>query len=186
MRNFRIHDLVGWEPVTLGTPIADEGGPERRILMFRVIANAMVSVFASDDLADNRLVAYGDGVMRVRVAVSGVAEFMVTSETDGAVVFVSRRSEPQVVPDKQQASFAVIEPKGAGVSLEVKRMQLWMRLNEQRREAVLSAERARLRDIADEFVKAAKSGAPSAAATAAAPGAAKAAKSSPADEPAAD
>lgn len=145
MRNFRIRDLDAWEAVELDVDHEDAGGPERRTLVFQVMASGPVSVFASDDLAVDRLVGRGEGLLRVKLAVSGPASFRVEADQEGTLAFVSRRTEPQVVPDKLAVSFATIEPRGAGASMEVRRMQLWMQLNERRRDAILDAERARLR-----------------------------------------
>lgn len=143
MRNFSIGDLGSWEPLALGASISIPGVGGPRTVRFALNASGRVQVYVTDDEAEERLVCVGEGLMRVKFTAFGVVSARVDGEA-GTEVFLQQRSEVQVIADSQQASFTTIEPRGVGPSEDLKRIMLYMRLNEQRREAQLQADRERL------------------------------------------
>lgn len=143
MRNFNLGSLDSWQrvPVNQLVDVPGEGGP--RSVRFVLLSAEPVEVYVTDEAGERRLVAVGEGLLRVAFTTLGSAELEVIGET-GLEVLVHQRSEPQVVPASDLPSFTTIEPRGAGPSQEVRRMMLLMRVNQDRREAMLKSEIERL------------------------------------------
>lgn len=143
MREFNAGNLAQWEQISCGEMI-DFTVPEAgfRQVKFDVIADGHVSVrVVTPD--QWWLVAAGLGRFAVRF---GMAEnFAVAIEGDkDTAVFVRTGRELSLIPESITPTHTTVEPRGRHENAEVRRMMLAMRINADRREAMLKAEIARL------------------------------------------
>lgn len=151
MRMFDLAALTSWEPVEVGAGTPFPGQADRvQSLRFRLMASGPVEAYISGQDGERRLVAVGEGLMHVRCSVVGGGELLVfATDPEGELpdVFVYRRTEAQLRPESDQASFTTIEPRGVGPSDDLRRMMRMVQLNADRREALLRAELDRVRSL---------------------------------------
>jgi hypothetical protein len=149
--NFSLGNIAEWELVSdeIELPGVEATAHEHR---FALLASGPIEVYAEDEMAVSRLVAVGVGLMRCRFTATGAVTLRVEGSGNPEVM-IRRRKFPQVLPDSEQVSFANLAPRGAGPSLDLQRMMMYMRINEQRRDAQLQAALSQLPKPAAEAPK---------------------------------
>lgn len=143
MQNCNMGSLTSWSRVTMGELLAfDVPAAGVRKVEFDLISDADVSVSAVNG-DEAYLIGYGSGLRTIKFTIDrGVA--VVVNGDANCECFIRTLFDHQVIPESLDPSFTTIEPRNAGPSDEVKRMMHLMRLNEQRREKQLAADRAAL------------------------------------------
>lgn len=140
MRNFNLSDLRKWKPVGIGE-ILDFGMPEAgfRRVSFDLIASGSVAVHAVTGGDEYWLVAYGDGHMSSKFALDEAFGLVVVGDPS-TEVFLRSQVDAAVIPESEEASYTTIEPRSPGPSDDLRRMMHMVRINQERREALLRAE----------------------------------------------
>lgn len=145
MQNFSLGSLVDWRQVAVGEILefpVPEGG--FRNIAFDVVADSHVTIRCVE--GDNAwLVGVGVGEISTRFSVDRSVGVVFLGDPD-ADVFIRSHTDAPVVPESRDPSFTTIEPRPAGPSEEIKKFMHIMRINQQRNEAALAAERQRVRD----------------------------------------
>lgn len=141
MNNFRMGNLDDWQSMDIGVPVlfAVADGPDQVTL--NLLASDPVDIYA-----DGQLVGTGSGNIRVRFTAHADFELSAQAKGEGTApeVWLRGRREPQVIAEGRVPSFTTIEPAGPRPGDDLRRMMHFMALNQQRREAALRDEIARL------------------------------------------
>lgn len=140
MISFNMGALADWVPVGNGEIIKFATNPGfQRQVDFRVMADDVVSVIATDKDGQSWLVAVGMGLMEVKFSLT--QEVALTfAGSDGCSIFVQSRAKAQMLSESDEPSFTNIEPRRMSSSEKVTRMQQIMAQNAQRRTEALLAD----------------------------------------------
>ena len=152
MHSFNLGALTDWSPVGNGEILKFATNPGfQRQVEFRVMADDIIAVIASDKDGQSWLVAVGMGMMEVKFGLT--REVALTfAGPDGCSIFVQSRARAQVLSEDPEPSFTNLEPRRMSSSDKVTRMQQIMAQNAQRRtDALLADLEAREQALAAKF-----------------------------------
>ena len=143
MKHFKNGSLSEWQQVKAGDVIAFESGKAKRV-SFQVNANSKIEVWAADNLEMKDAVLQGvaNDKMFVEYTAAGSSWAQIKAEK-GASVFVNIRDVDQRIALTEKDSYVNIEPRVRNND-EFARMMKWVKMNEERRNAAMAAERAEL------------------------------------------
>ena len=143
MKHFKNGSLSEWQQVKAGDVIAFESSKAKRV-SFQLNANSKIEVWASDNEKMQNAVLQGaaDDKITIEYTSAGSSWVQIKAEKDAAV-FVNIRDVDQRIAASDKDSFVNIEPRVRNND-EFARMMKWVKLNEQRRDAAMSAEREEL------------------------------------------
>jgi hypothetical protein len=149
MKHFKNGSLTEWQQVKAGAVVVFESGKPKRV-SFQVNANSKIEVWASDNEKMENAVLQGaaDDKMTVEYTSSGSSWVQIKAEK-GASVFVNIRDVDQRIAPVEKESFVNIEPRVRNND-EFARMMKWVKLNEERRDAAMSEERAELAKLREQ------------------------------------
>ena len=144
MKHFKNGSLSEWQQVKAGDVIAFESGKAKRV-SFQVNANSKIEVWAADnaDMKNAVLQGAADDKVAVEYTAAGSSWVQVKAEKS-ASVFVNIRDVDQRIAPTEKDSYVNIEPRVRSND-EFARMIKWVKLNEQRRDAQMAAELAKLK-----------------------------------------
>lgn len=143
MKHFKNGHIGQWQAIKAGDVIAFQSNKAKRV-EFQVIANSKIEVWASanEDMTDAVLQATADDKVAVEYTAVGNSYVQIKAEK-GAALFVNIPDVDQRIEHSGADSFVNIEPRVRNND-EFARMMHWVKLNEQRRDAQMAAERAEL------------------------------------------
>jgi hypothetical protein len=143
MKHFKNGSLSEWQQVKAGDVIAFESGKAKRV-SFQVNANSKIEVWAADNEKMENAVLQGaaDDKVTIEYTAAGSSWVQIKAEKSAAV-FVNIRDVDQRIAASDKDSYVNIEPRVRNND-EFARMMKWVKLNEQRRDAAMAAEREEL------------------------------------------
>ena len=143
MKHFKNGALSDWQQIKAGTVIPFFSTKAKRV-SFQVNANSAIEIWAADnaDMKDAVLQGSADDKVAVEYTAAGSSWVQVKAEKNSAV-FVNIKDVDQRVENTGKDSFVNIEPRVRNND-EFARMMKWLKLNEERRDAAMAAERAEL------------------------------------------
>lgn len=137
MNHFNLGSLRNWQQVAVGEIHSFEVPTSgHRSVNVEFMADGFVSVHAVSG-STFWLVACGSGHVSTRFAIDVNVGVVVMGDPE-ANVFMRTHVQTQVIDASLDASFTTVEPRQAGPSDEVKRMMQLVRINERRRDKILS------------------------------------------------
>lgn len=144
MKTLKNGPLAAWTRVEPGQ-VLDFKSWKPRHVKFQVTANSPIEIWAASDpeMTDKILIGCGDEKLQVEYTSTSDSYVMIKAEKKSAI-YVNCPDLDQSVEQSESPSFTSIEPRVRN-NTEVDRMMQLMKLNEQRRDAALAAERAVLR-----------------------------------------
>ena len=144
MKHFKNGSLSEWQQVKAGDVIAFESNKAKRV-SFQVNANSKIEVWASDNEKMENAVLQGaaDDKATIEYTALGSSWVQIKAEKTAAV-FVNIRDVDQRIAPTEKDSYVNIEPRVRSND-EFARMMKWVKLNEQRRDAQMAAELAKLK-----------------------------------------
>jgi hypothetical protein len=143
MKHFKNGSLSEWQQVKAGDVISFESGKAKRV-SFQVNANSKIEVWAADNEKMENAVLQGaaDDKVTIEYTSAGSSWVQIKAEKNAAV-FVNIRDVDQRIAPSGKDSYVNIEPRVRNND-EFARMMKWVKLNEQRRDAAMAAEREEL------------------------------------------
>lgn len=148
MQTFKTSNISGWTPLSAGEVIAfDTPGNSRRVQL-SIMANGLVSVFASEneDMSEGVLVGYGDGALDLEFSTRGGAFVSVEAEPGVSIFGRSRTADMIVEASPTPAFTGPLPTQRRDANLE--RMMRMMRENENARTEAMKHEIAKLQEQA--------------------------------------
>jgi hypothetical protein len=143
MKHFKNGSLSEWQQVKAGDVIAFESGKAKRVT-FQVNANSKIEVWAADNEKMENAVLQGAADDKVTIEYTAARSSWVQIKAEkSAAVFVNIRDVDQRIAASDKDSYVNIEPRVRNND-EFARMMKWVKLNEQRRDAAMAAEREEL------------------------------------------
>jgi hypothetical protein len=143
MKHFKNGSLSEWQQVKAGDVIAFESGKAKRV-SFQVNANSKIEVWAADNEKMENAVLQGAADDKVTIEYTAARSSWVQIKAEkSAAVFVNIRDVDQRIAASDKDSYVNIEPRVRNND-EFARMMKWVKLNEQRRDAAMAAEREEL------------------------------------------
>jgi hypothetical protein len=151
MKHFKNGALSEWQQVEAGTVLKFES-TKYKIVSFQVNANSAIEVWAADnaDMQNAVLQAAADDKCVVEYGAKGASWVQIRAEKKSAV-FVNIRDVDQRMDNSGKDSHVNIEPRVRNND-DFARMMHWVKLNEQRRDAEMAAERAELAKVKAELL----------------------------------
>jgi hypothetical protein len=141
MKHFKNGSLSEWQQVKAGDIIHFESSKAKRV-SFQVIANSKIEVWAGLKEQDGVLQGAAEDKVAVEYTAAGSSWVQIKAEKSAAV-FVNIRDVDQRIAASDKDSYVNIEPRVRNND-EFARMMKWVKLNEQRRDAAMAAEREEL------------------------------------------
>jgi hypothetical protein len=152
MKHSKNGSLSEWQQVKAGDVIAFESGKAKRV-SFQVNANSKVEVWAAEnaDMKKAVLQRAAEDKFSVEYTASASSWVQIRAEKD-ASVFVNIRDVDQRIAPAEKDSYVNIEPRVRNND-EFARMMKWLKLNEERRDAAMSAGRAELAKLREQVLQ---------------------------------
>ena len=151
MKHFKNGALSEWQQIEAGTVLKFES-TKYKTVSFQVNANSAIEVWAADNADMNNAVlqAAADDKCVVEYGAKGSSWVQIRAEKKSAV-FVNIRDVDQRMDNSGKDSHVNIEPRVRNND-DFARMMHWVKLNEERRNAEMAAERADLAKVKAELL----------------------------------
>ena len=152
MKHFKNGALSEWQQVEAGTVLKFQS-TKYKTVSFQVNANSAIEVWAADnaDMENAVLQAAANDKCVVEYGAKGSSWVQIRAEKKSAV-FVNIRDVDQRIENSGKDSHVNIEPRVRNND-EFARMMHWVKLNEERRDAQMAAERAELAKVKAELLR---------------------------------
>jgi uncharacterized protein YgiM (DUF1202 family) len=149
MKHFKNGSLSEWQQVKAGEVIAFESNKAKRV-SFQVNANSKIEVWASDNERLEKPILQGaaDDKVTIEYTAAGSSWVQIKAEKN-ADVFVNIRDVDQRIAPSDKDSYVNIEPRVRNND-EFARMMKWVKMNEERRDAEMAAEREELAKLREQ------------------------------------